>query len=70
MHVMLLIRQKGTGGNILENLSLFHIDLIQFNKFSRITLWSFIVVSQKLKLISANFFLPMTSRNELSYTIT
>ena len=41
-------------------------------KFSRNTLLSYIVVSQKfkLKLISAKFLLPMISRNELSITLS
>ena len=41
-------------------------------KFSRNTLVSYIVVSQKfeLKLISAKFILPMISRNELAITLS
>ena len=41
-------------------------------KFSRNTLLSYIVVSQtfKLKLINANFLLPMISHNELSITLS
>ena len=72
VHVISLICRKRNRNRLLKNPSLFQIELIHCNKmFYKYTLLSFIAVSQqfKLKLISAQFLLPMISCNELYNTI-
>ena len=57
--------------NFRKSLIISYRDKCTATKFSRNTLLSYIVVSQKLKLklITAKFLFPMISRNELSMII-
>ena len=67
-----LFAKNVTGTEFQKILNNFIYSKCTASKFSRNTLLSYIVVSQKfkLKLIIAKFLLPMISRNELFITLS